>query len=296
MIKLLGLIITFLITACLHAQGDTTLNRIQIKKKNKKSARTKKAKYLNFDLFAGQTSAQDYAVSPLKFKGPNFGGGLSYHNRGEHSEWNVNTLASNSFMKNEYSESKTQFIAGTINAYYLRNSQKLTSKKIRTYLGAYILGNGNVRINPSFFNTSYIYDIMSSIGISGKINSGFNFKTKAFTWNNQGTEDRGQYISLDYQLSIPILQIYNRPGFAPVDNFASTENTNARKTNVSSWDKTARLTSKVDITLFLKNNNTLRISYYWDVYSINPSYNNLAVSNSGFMMTLMFRLNKKTLE
>lgn len=296
MMKLLGLTITFLVTVSLHAQSDTILKQSQVTQKNKKISRTQKAKYLNFELFVGQTNAQDYAVSPLQFKGSNFGAGLCYYNRGEDSEWSVNTLATNSFMKNEYSGSKTQFVSGTINAYYLRNSKKLTGKKIRTYLGGYLLGNGNVRINPSYFNTSYIYDIISSIGISGKINSGFDFKTKAFTWNNQGTEGREKYISLDYQLSIPLLHIYNRPGYATIDNFASTENTNARETKINTWGKTARLTSKVDLTLFLKNNNALRISYYWDAYSASPNYNKLAVSNTGFLMTLMFRLNKKILE
>ncbi len=294
--KLLGLIITFLVIVSLHAQNDTIFRDSQITQKNKKITRTQKAKYLNFDLFVGQTSAQDYAVSPLQFKGSNFGAGLCYYNRGKNSEWNVSTLATNSFMKNEYSTSRTQFVSGTINAYYLRSSKRLTGKKIRTYLGGYFMGDGNVRINPSYFNTGYIYDIISSIGISGKVNSGFDFKTKTFTWNNQGKEGRGKYISLDYQLSIPLIIVYNRPGYATIDNFASTENTNARETTLNTWGKTARLTSKVDLTLFLKNNNALRISYYWDAYSVNPNYNKLAVSNNGFLMTLMFRLNKKILE
>ena len=278
----------------LATKGDST--DTQSSKNDRKQRRIRKATYLNFDLLVGQTKVQDYSVSPLKFKGLDLGLGVGYYNKGEKSEWSINTFGSHSFMSNEKSSSITQFVSGTLNLSYLRKSNKLTGKKLRTYLGLYSLSDINLRINGSYFNTSYVFDFISSIGISGKLNSGFNFKTNSFTWNHQGKNNDGKYVALDLQVNIPLLHLYNRPGYATVDNFPSTENPSTSQTSASTWGKVARLTSKLDLTWFMKNNNALRMSYFWDAYSINPGYNKLSVANGRLFLTLLFRLNKKTLE
>ena len=155
---------------------------------------------------------------------------------------------------------------------------------------------GNFRINNGFFNTSAsFYDYVTSVGVTGKINSGFSLKEKVFKWNHQGVT-KGGFISVDYQLFIPFLHTYLRPKYAVVANFPSTETNYIPEMKTVSWGTVARLSSQFNLTYYLKNNNAFQFTYKWDAYSINPGFNKESVAVNSYMLSLLFRLNKKISE
>ncbi len=263
---------------------------------DKKTRKQNRAKYFNISIGTGSAKTQDFAVSPLLFKGINTGGGLEFLNKGVNSEWSINSLTGISQLNNENSSSPTQQVSTSLNLYYSRHCEHLSGEKFRTYIGIYNTTNANFRINQGYFNTALIYDGLSSFGISGKINSRYNFKTKKFGWNNQGKDFNGRFLAIDFQLNIPFFHLYSRPEYATISNFPSTEVSYINKVKTGTWGTVSRLSSRLDLTLFMVNNNGIKLSYYWDVYNINPDYNKVAVSNNSLLITLLLRLNKKTLE
>ena len=284
-----------------YAQLDSTAvlaKKVEKAKKKsfKKARKANRARYLQ--LGAGITAyhLQDFAVSPLHYKGilPTFK--LSYEVKGDEVIWGAFINGAMGSIKSPRYGLPTKIYNPQIDFHYARKITKLTGKRIKTYLGGYAMYGGNIRINKGFFNTAgSFYDIVNSYGVTAKINSGFSFETKSFQWNNQG-EVKKRFLALDFQLFIPLVHSYLRPDYAVVSNFPSTEAKITPSFKTTSWGKIARLTSQFDLTYFLKNNNAIRFSYRWDAYSVNPGFNREAVSRNSYLVSLLFRLNKKILE
>ncbi len=281
------------------AQSDTLVQNDTLpktKKQLKKIVRKNRARY--FELGTGITSykLQDFAVSPLYYKGVLSNTKLDYFVKGDDLEWGIFLNGAFGKIKSPRAGTKTTIINPQLNFHYLRKINKFTGERLRTYIGGYAMYGGNSRINKSFFNTgASFYDVVFSYGLSGKINTGFDFESKSFKWNHQG-DTKKQYLAVDFQLFIPLFHSYLRPDYAVISNFPSTETKVLPPMKTVSWGKLARLTTQLDLTYFLKNNNAIRFSYRWDAYSINPGFNREAVSANSYMVSLLFRLNKKILE
>ena len=277
--------------------GHVDSTEISYSKKNERMfRRSLRGRYLHLGFGVTSHKLQDFAVSPLYYKGPLLNAGINYEVQGKDLAWGVFIGGAFGFIYSEQSSTPTMIINPQIQTYYMRKIKMLTGEKIRSYLGAYIMSGGHFRINNGFYNTSAsFYDYVTSYGIAGKINSGFSIKEKVFKWNHQG-DYKSRFVSIDYQLFIPLIHTYLRPSYAVVANFPSTETNYTPKMKTVSWGTVARLSSQLNFTYYLKNNNAFQFSYKWDAYNINPGFNKEGVSSNTYMVSLMFRLNKKTLE
>lgn len=293
--RILLIVFSFSLMGLLSAQVDS-LPEVNNNKEAKKSRRKSRARYLHLGFGLSSYHLQDYAVSPLSYKGPLLNGTSGYDVKGEDLIWGVFVQGGVGFLASDYSSTNTMNINTQLTSYYAKKISKLTGDKVKTYLGGYIMSGGNVRVNNGFFNAgANFYDMIISYGITGKVSSGYNFRTKSFGWNNQG-ETEGRHIALGCQLYVPVFHTYWRPEYAVISNFPSSETSVVPDAQIVSWETLARLTSQLDLTYFLKNNNAFRLSYKWDAYSINPGYNRIAASNNAFLVSMLFRLNKKSLE
>jgi hypothetical protein len=296
--------ITFFFLALLslrihYSQGiivTDTLENSKSKKIGREIRRGNRARYLHVGLGLASSKLQDFAVSPLYYKGPLILGSIIYNVQGDDLAWGVFTSCEFGFVSSKQSRTSTMIINPELILYYMKKSKKLTGAKIRTYLGPYLMTGGNFRFNSGFFNaSSTFYDYLTSCGLTAKINSGFNLDERKFTWNQQG-ENKGRFLALNFQVYIPIVHSYLRPDYAVVSNFPSTETNYLPSMKTASWGEVARLSSQFDVTYYLSNNNAFRFTYKWDAYTIDPGFNKETVSSNTYQVSLLFRLNRKTLE
>jgi hypothetical protein len=298
--EIIGLLFSLFVIPQVFSQGfievDSLTDKIS-KKEERKERRALRSRYLQFGFGVSSYKLQDFAVSPLVYKGPLLCGGVNYEVQGQDLNWGIFVEGAFGYLKADYSGAPTMVVNPQITSFYMFNNRKFSGEKVRTYLGGYVMSGGSFRVNNSFFNAgASFYDYLTSYGVTAKLNSGFNLEEKTFKWHNQGSVSSGRFIALDYQLFVPLFHSYLRPDYAVVSNFPSTEATNQPTMKTTSWGTIARLSAEFKLTYYLKNNNAFRFSYKWDAYTVNPGYNKESVANNTYMISLLFRLNKKTAE
>ena len=135
------------------AQEITQKDNLHIlpsKKAARKTRRSLRARYLEVGLGVTSHKLQDFAVSPLYYKGPLFVGNFNYKVQGDDLAWAIFTNGSLGIITADQSRTPTTIISPQIISYYMRKCKRLTGQKIRTYLGAYLMTGGNFRINNGF--------------------------------------------------------------------------------------------------------------------------------------------------
>lgn len=273
---------------------DHTTERKQLKKAERKA----RDKYLNAGLGILKMSGKDKATSPLLYSGPTAMFDLEYL---VHSDQLIKTFDLSFAIgmlrtdKNTIkSVNRGQAIGINFHFHFdhLHRSFNKNNSKLRYYLGGGLDFTNYSRINYKFQNALYNYEYMLSLGLAGRIELPFSYKSKEVKFLGMNFNRRDRDLRLSWQMYLPVFTSIYRPNYVSILNFADPDIPLINPDNLKAGLFTYfQFRSKIELYYMLHNGNMLKLSYLWEFYQYNPGYNKVQGALNGAYFSFIFRLN-----
>lgn len=221
-------------------------------------------------------SYRDFATSPLFYKGQGTNLFLGWQTINDNREFSIGldllvNLALASAPKSDFYEVNTLGVFSGLEGKvsYLRNVKQMQSEKFDFKLGGTVLGNQNMRINPSLGNSSTGIETIVNLMLSGKVQMDISRTEESITeFLFLNFRKRPVKRAVLFQLDAGVLNFNRRPGY----NFAYDGPIDGTNTSMFAyvWDKYSwsmngwRLRTKLGFTQFNSSGNGRRLAYVWD--------------------------------
>lgn len=247
------------------------------------------------------SSYRDLATSPLFYNGPGLHFSLGTQNETKKKEETFSSeinISSNTAIlpeaKNFQKQTSAFYLNIPIKYCYLRKNENWKFKNYNIILGGTFLNNVNSRINPSLFNNSAGFDVLSSLMFSSMLSRTFireNEKQLNFLFFNKKLPPKSR--SLQFLLNLGIVNLNYRPDYA----YINEAEINGTKTN---WVKYAldgykiawngfNINSEVALTFNKPNGNRLRWSYVWNLNHVPGRFEQVDYAQHQLKITLIFK-------
>jgi hypothetical protein len=218
---------------------------------------------------------RDFATSPLFYEGKGTSLFMGWQAINENRELTLGldfliNLAYANAPESDFYEVNTMGIFSGLEGSvgYLRNLKQLSGQN-DFKLGGTLVGNQNMRVNPSLGNSSTGIETLVNLMVSGKVQRDISRREESVVnFLFLSFRNRPVRRNLAFQLDAGVLNFNRRPSY----NYAYTgfiDGTNT--TNFShAWDYYSwsmngwRLRSKLDFTRFNSNGNGHKLAYAWD--------------------------------
>ena len=267
----------------------------------RQKVKLKEDKFFNTSYGLAYSSFRDLATSPLFYNGPglHFGLGLQYETTKKEelfkSEINISSNAAKlPEAKNFQKQTSAYYLNIPITYSYLRKNENWKFRNYNILLGGTFANNINSRINPSLFNNSAGFDILSSFMLSSKFTRTFVRdieKQLNFLFFKKILPPKSR--SLQFLINLGIINLNYRPNYT----YISEAEIDGTQTN---WVKYAlhgykvawngfHINSEVALTFNKPNGNRLRWSYVWNLNHVPGRFEQVDYAQHQLKITLMFK-------
>ncbi len=266
-------------------QKDTLVNT------SRKNLRKNMPSYINISAGKSRSSFRDFGTSPLTYKGtPNFIA-ISRSRQNEQKEFEIGSFYSFGDFKVDYNEHKSTSKLQSLSIYYsqLYRVKKLSTEKLTTKVGGLFNTTGNLRNNASLQNNALGREIIATLFGSAKVSwdiSRNQAKSKKILFFNYHLKPKTRH--LDYRLNIGLINSALRNGYAYIGQSSVLNDPKVFEGYKYNLFSGFRLSSAVDYTVLLKNNNSLQLSYLWEAYKTGGKFDQLEMASHTIKATLMF--------
>lgn len=274
----------FLILLFVSTQGQLLLNAQEADTSRDASASDAPELFLLFGGGYSYSSGRDASVSPLVYRGHSgvvTAGFYDYRAKGHHK---VDIHAAAGMGKPELAHvmhSKMWLYHMQVDYTYVHALYPIPELQTMLYLGGTWHTNAFIKYHTKYSNNFINYDGATDLAITPMARTRINLFQRQ--WH------------LDFRLVIPLVAAYIRPGFAnsfPTEILTTDNNFKGflKSIAIAGWGNYQRLQTQLALNYFLKNGNSLMLSYRWDYYHIN-SVNEVKQAFHTIAITTNFNLN-----
>ncbi|MEZ5017146.1 MAG: hypothetical protein R2800_08830 [Flavipsychrobacter sp.] len=257
-----------------------------------KQQRKLRPKYMQVGMGFNRGAVQDFATSPITYKGLLFNYSLARLNMDSKKE----VKAGVRFNHGKYGYSREEGIPVATNAsayllflnyYSLYRINRWSNDKWNIKLGGAFDVVGDLRINSAFMNAAVGFEVFNTLALSGKA-------TRVFR-RDHAVDKKLWFIkyqlkptvrTLSYRFNVPVVNGYYRNGYAYVREGSLTAGYQYKLFSG------VRLNSELAYTHQMQNGNMWRASYFWDAYTTGGDHNRFEMANHIFEFSILFHLNK----
>lgn len=265
----------------------------QSKKDVRKAANKERPKFLELGFGSGSSYYRDFATAPIFYHSIPQNVAIHYHRFDSLKETRYGGNLSFGIYDFEIGDQKSSSLTRSLNLDFgkLYHIQKLSTEKYNVKVGGMAIFTGNLRIDQDLQNAAvgyeFIYNLMASAKVSRDVSRKETKSGKIWfiKWN---WEPRKRLLS--YRLNVGLMNSHIRNAYPYINQkeilnespfFANYENT---------FFQGFRMTSDLDYTIFLHNNNAIRFSYVWDAYTTGQEVDKFEMANHFINFSLLFRL------
>ena len=277
------ILISTLLTGSLFSQVSIPKTKEQIK-----------PSYIMISFGAGSSNFRDFATSPLVYQGGAvyMGVGRLKHNVKSNVEYAMYYTSGKN--KAEMANTPTVSHLNSFSSYYSRlyPVRKFYDSTWGLKAGGLVHATGNYRYNKSLRNNSVGFELIANIMASVQADrdvSRTKVKHKKFLFIKYTLNPRHKELSVRF--NVGAVNTSYRDGYI-YTRHASVLNQfkifDGYQFKVFSG---ARVSSFVDYTIYLKNNNAFRFSYVWDAYKTGGDLDKLEMASHILKFTLLFKTN-----
>ena len=250
--------------------------------------------YLFLSTGINLSNFRDFATSPLFYSGASIYGEIGFLKKDAKRE--VDMGASYSYGKNtslvgsNYAVSQVQSFAG----YYSRLYQipKWSDSTWNIKAGGMINLTGNYRYNSRLQNNGEGYEGVGNILASIKVERDLTRtqpKDKKFLFIKYHQNPRK--MNLGFRLNVGVINSSFRNGYAYSDQSSVLNDPKIFGDYAFKMFSGFRMSSAIDYTIYLKNENAVRFSYVWDAYKTGGDFDPFEMASHVFKFTLLFKTN-----
>lgn len=254
-------------------------------------------KYLDINVGIQRLSVRDFATSPLIYKGTLISVGLGHLSTTSDREVEYGTkfgLGDVYYKREKGINVNTAATVYTLDAYYSRlyRINSISNNKWNFKIGGLADAMMDVRLNGSFQNAGYGYEVINTLFLSGKV---------TYRYERENTDTvkslfikrvlRPRRVDLSYRLNVPVMNNALRNGFAYIGN-ESINTTPLFKGYEYLWFSGLRFSSELAYTNYIHNGNRWRMSYIWHALKTDDAFNRFEMAGHTFEFSLFFHLNK----
>lgn len=263
----------------------------------RKQVRQDRPKYVQLGVGLNFGSVRDFATSPITYSGALFNYSFARLNMDSKRETKLTVRFNNGSYGYSRADGiptsdRTSVYLLSLNYYRLYRINKWSSDKWNIKAGGMFDVTSDVRINPSFMNAGYGYEVFNTLFLSGKVTRNFERTTtvhKKFLFIKYKLKPR--LIQLSYQLNRPAMNGYARNGFAYIGNERINETPLFSEYQYKLFSG-FRISSELAYTNRMHNGNMWRVAYLWDAYTTGGDHNRFEMANHIVEFSLLFHLNK----
>lgn len=250
--------------------------------------------YVEIGLGIGYGQFRDFATSPLIYNG--FPGMLNFAYKMDRPKKETYTGVQYSigYYDVTVSSSITRSLVNKLDLYYqhLHIVSRISADKWNFKVGGQANITGNYRYNPSLQNNSVGVEMINTLFVSGKVTGDVSrllVKDKKVWFFHFHKEPRHRKLS--FQLNVGVLNNSFRNGYAYIDQSAVINDPKAFGGYEYTWFTGFRMSSVLDYTIFLHNQNAVQFSYVWDAYHTGGDANRLEFGTHFLKFALLFKTN-----
>lgn len=259
----------------------------------KDSTKTKLPSYIDIAVGFNNTVLRDYATSPLNYSGsPSF---ISLANidrdlRRE-STFRFNIVTGSLYTTGIRMLSYTSLTNFGINQLDLFQIKKWSSDRLNVKIGGQFNSMFNIRTNEDLMNNGVGFEVLSNLFLSSKLSLDVSRKTdkqKKILFIKYRLKQRRK--SLDFGLNIGVVNTNFRNGFVYAGQEAILNQNGIFTSYEFNLFKGQRYSTNLDYTIYLKNNNAIQFSYWWDAVKTAGNFNEFEMASHTFKFSLWCRL------
>ncbi len=252
--------------------------------------------YIGITTGFGSANLRDFATSPLIYKGNPFYLSLStirFNNKRESESAFAFTFGNYSSIFNNHSAISTVYTFSLSHS-ELFQLNKWSSDKWNVKIGGLLNTTANLRVNPSFMNNDFGYEIIPTLFGSVKVTrdiSRFKTKNKKFLFIKYQLKPKSR--NLAFKLNVGLINSEYRNGFIYASQSYILNDPKAFDDYEFKIFSGFRMGTVLDYTIALKNKNKIQFSYLWDAYKTGGDINKFEMAQHMLKFTLLFNTNNK---
>ncbi|UXP31729.1 hypothetical protein N6H18_15375 [Reichenbachiella agarivorans] len=254
---------------------------------------TKRSLYLDLGLGLGKFNYTDFGTSPLTFRGSSYAvsvnGLILDDSREIHFGLDYISGAASNVVRNEVAVSQMYSIG--IHYTHMYRIKALSSEKWNTKLGGQINVLGELRYAPAMQNADIGLDVFANILASVKVTrdlSRITPKEKKIWFIRYKLDPRKK--NLSYQMNVGVINHNLRNGYAYLGQSSVVNDFQLFDDYQFHTLSGFRMSSQLDYSYFLKNNNALRLSYLWDAFNTGGDLNQFQMAYHTIKLALLFNM------
>ena len=260
------------------------------------NSRKDRPNYIGISVGLGNSTFRDFATSPLFYSGNPFYVALS-NIRYDAQRESESALA---FTYSNYSSNFNNHTAiSSVYTFSLSHSElfqlkALNSDKWNVKVGGLIKATANLRVNPSFMNNNFGYEIIPTLFGAVKVTrdiSRYKTKNKKFLFIRYQLKPKIRNLAL--ALHVGLVNSEYRNGFVYTGQSAILNEPKAFDGYEFKLFSGFRMGTILNYTKSLKNKNKIQFSYLWDAYKTEGNTKNFEMAQHTLKVTLMFNTNNR---
>lgn len=276
-------LLLFIIPFCLLSQSDS-LNGDILKRD--------RPTYIEVGVGIGSTKMRDFATSPLFYKGPNSRLSLGLLKFDSLRESSIQFNYHGGGLSTGDGDDDTQSSFHSFELAYGQQYKiaRLSNTTWNVKLGGELNIVGNLRQNPELFNAALGAEFIATLFGTAQIGRDVSRKVekeRRFLFMNFSLKPRKRYLS--YTLKTGIANNNFRNGYSYIGEFALLNSDNSFKDYEMNIFSGFRIASSLDYTIYLENENAVRISYITDIYTAKGDFESLEVARYALKIALLFK-------
>ena len=249
--------------------------------------------FLNISSLSSKYKYLDNQYSPIIYEGPSTGIKMGFESDGNKHKWDV--LATGFF---GYLEGTTKVVTYPASIYgfnftgsYLHTIGKKNAI-INTYLGGRVRQNFIFYSNSNLQNAASSFSSLNNLAITAEAEKYFSWKAKHYKIWFLKFNRRDRKLRLNFKLDIPFYFYNLRPPYSSISDFSDGKNL-ISVVPKSYWifADAFQLNTSTSITYYMHNCNAIRISYLWEAYKFQDTFDSYQAGQHIFEFSLLFRLN-----
>lgn len=282
--KFLLLLICFSLLSSKVISNDSLLLRKAIEKRH----------FLSISPTFSYTNKLDYQFSPLIYSGMMAGASIAFESDRLKHKWSVKASG---FMGEILGETQrvtypASYSGFNLYANYLHQIGENTAK-VSKYLGASFQSSTYNYYNQNLQNAASSYTSVNNISFTASAEKIFYQKAKSIRLWFLKFNQRERFLKLKIGMDLPLVFYNLRPPYSSIRDFTNGENEIDLQSKFYYVFKDAfKLNTTVSMTYYLHNNNAVRMSYLWEVYKFNDTFDSYQSAQHIFEFSLLFCLNK----
>lgn len=259
----------------------------------KDTTKVKLPSYIDIAVGFNNTILRDFATSPLFYSGsPAFFslGNIERDLRRE-STFRFNVTNGTIYTSGTRHLSYSSLTNIGLNYLELFQIKNWSNDRFNVKVGGQSNSMVNIRANEDLRNNSFGFEILSNFSASAKVSMDISRKAdkqKKILFLKYRLKQRKK--SLDFGFNAGVINSNYRNGFSYTGQEAIVNSGSIFSSYQFNLLKGQRYSTTLDYTYYLKNNNAIQFSYWWDALKTEGNFNELEMASHTFKFSLWFRL------